>query len=190
MNADYFRFSGIPVSAFRTSEIGNRNSEAGGSAGIGPPWRDDFVPLSGLRKPACPGLRLVEPTARRVRRDVDMQLFSLLYECLTFHHRILTCQVWARVVTNVFDQLDIYHVYPVILSNIFPLVNCYLFPLQYVSLCYGSSVSLLQPLPKQGCCYQNKPNCYCLVSWQNHEYSTGHQHGSLSPIQTLQAVTG
>ena len=25
-----FRFSGIPVSAFRTSEIGNRNSEAGG----------------------------------------------------------------------------------------------------------------------------------------------------------------
>ncbi len=39
-----FRFSGIP-------EFGNRNSEAGGSPDIGPPWRDDFVALSGLRKP-------------------------------------------------------------------------------------------------------------------------------------------
>jgi len=25
-----------------------------------------------------------------------MQLFSLLYECLGFHHRILIFQVWAR----------------------------------------------------------------------------------------------
>jgi len=25
-----------------------------------------------------------------------MQLFSLLYECPSFHHRILICQVWAR----------------------------------------------------------------------------------------------
>ncbi len=29
------------------------------------------------RVPACPGLRLVEPTPRRARRDLDMQLFSM-----------------------------------------------------------------------------------------------------------------
>jgi len=29
----------------------SRAGEAGGSADIGPPWRDDFVALSGLRKP-------------------------------------------------------------------------------------------------------------------------------------------
>ena len=31
-----------------------------------------------LCKPACPGLRLVELTPRRARRDVGMQLFSLI----------------------------------------------------------------------------------------------------------------
>ncbi len=36
--------------------------------------------------PACPGLRLVEPTPRRARRDVGMQLFSLIMNaslCIT-----------------------------------------------------------------------------------------------------------
>ena len=52
MNADCFRV--LPKRS-RSHQDGAgsviRNSEAGGSADIGPPWRDSFVEFSGPRKP-------------------------------------------------------------------------------------------------------------------------------------------
>jgi len=63
-----------------------------------------------------------------VRQDVDMQLFSLLYECLNFHHRILIYQVWARGLgqglARVTGFLIFFPEHPVL------IFNCQFYPVQ------------------------------------------------------------
>ncbi len=55
--------------------------------------------MPGLGQGSGPGPALPVPRPgrdREARRDENMQLISLLMNGLTFHHRILACQVWDR----------------------------------------------------------------------------------------------